>query len=41
MTDYKQGWYEAIEMVQEVIAEMRNSIEFDSVTLEELEQRIV
>ena len=41
MDDYKQGWYEAIEMVEEVIAEMRESMDFHNPTLDELEQRIV
>lgn len=36
---YDQGWQEAIEMVINVIGEMYN--EFDHETLEELEQRIV
>jgi hypothetical protein len=41
MTEKEQGWYEAIEMVEEVIAEMRDTMDFHNPTLDELEQRIV
>jgi hypothetical protein len=39
--DYNLGYEEAREMVMEVIEEMRDSMNFDIPTLDELEQRIV
>ena len=42
---YDQGWQEAIDMVLDVISEMKNRPDmdgqFDTYTLDELEQRIV
>lgn len=41
MTEKEQGWYDAIEMVQDVISEMRDGMDFHNPTLDELEDRIV
>lgn len=39
--EYNTGWNEAIDMVLDVISEMQDSMNFDTPTLDELEQRIV
>ena len=36
-----ETWEEAIDMVLDVISEMRDSMDFHNPTLDELEQRIV
>jgi hypothetical protein len=38
--EYQRGWDEAIEMVEDVIEQMQNSMNFHNPTLDELEQRI-